>query len=192
MDHLDVEQACDLVDLFQPVAFSAYGGIDCGLRVLHGGRGGLGTIGFVCHRGLSSFVGVGGFYRRFCICSSGRHGGGRFCQRDIVGQLHAGHQPQRVALAGNRLAVGAGGNLQRLGIVQQFIGKAFLHGLFAGHVGSVCHHVQQHCLGEPGLAPIDGDLALIPGIVDIGGLAQILGIVRAPDERPTLVDHHKA
>ena len=118
--------------------------------------------------------------------------GGRFCQGNVVMQLHAGHQPQRVALAGNRLAVGAGGNFQRLGIVQQLIGKAFFHGLFAGHVGGVCHHVQQHRVGKPGFALVNGDLALIPRIVYIGSLAQIIGIERAPDGRPALVDHYKA
>jgi len=103
---------------------------------------------------------------------------------------HAFHQG--VALGVDGLPVGTCGDLHRLGIIQQLICKALFHGLFAGHVGGIGHHVQKHGLGEAGLPLIDGNLTLIPCVVGICGFAQFIGVVVAPDERPALVNHHEA
>ena len=139
---------------------------------------------------MSSFVGLGGGCRR-CICSSG-HRCSRFSHRNIAGQLCARSQVQGVALGVDGLPVGACRDLHRLGIIQKLICKALLHSLFAGHVGGVSHHVQQHSLRKAGFPLVDGNLTLIPCVVGIRRFAQLVGIVIAPDKRPALVNHDEA
>ena len=184
-----VKQACHRIDFGQTVALRAHGCVNCGLRVFRCG-GCRGGICIVCHSGLSSFVGLGGGCRR-CICSSGSRCS-RFSHRNVVGQLYARHQAQGVTICVDGLTVCACGDCNGFSIIQQFVGKALFYGLFACHIGSVGHHVQQHSFRHPSLALVDADLRLVPRIVGIGSLAQFICVVCAKNKTPAFVNHHEA
>ena len=85
-----------------------------------------------------------------------------------------------------------GSNICRLCVLNQFVSKALFDGFPTGHVGRVCHHVHNLCVGKTGLALVDFCLHLVPCVLLRRLLPQLIGVVPAPKELPAFVNHNNA